>query len=78
MNHGFTVDMETLLRVMFRRHIDHYLINLIVALVKDKPIFSVQFHPEASPGPQDCYYIFEKFIKTIQSVNKRKSGAKKK
>ena len=78
MNHGFTVDMETLPSNVKETHRSLFDQSNCGFEVKDKPIFSVQFHPEASPGPQDCYYIFEKFIKTIQSVNKRKSGAKKK
>lgn len=28
----------------------------------DRPVFSVQYHPEASPGPQDSYYLFERFV----------------
>jgi carbamoyl-phosphate synthase small subunit len=34
--------------------------------VKDKPIFSVQYHPEASPGPQDSHYLFERFMTLIK------------
>jgi carbamoyl-phosphate synthase small subunit len=34
--------------------------------VKDKPIFSVQYHPEASPGPQDSHYLFERFRAMIE------------
>jgi carbamoyl-phosphate synthase small subunit len=34
--------------------------------VKDKPIFSVQYHPEASPGPQDSHYLFERFMTLIE------------
>jgi carbamoyl-phosphate synthase small subunit len=30
--------------------------------LKDRPVFSVQYHPEASPGPQDSHYLFERFI----------------
>ena len=30
--------------------------------VKDKPVFSVQYHPEASPGPQDSHYLFNRFV----------------
>ena len=43
--------------------------------VKNKPIFSVQYHPEASPGPQDSRYLFKKFINLI---SKEKNYAKKK
>ena len=35
--------------------------------VKDKPVFSVQYHPEASPGPQDSYYLFERFAEAIRA-----------
>jgi carbamoyl-phosphate synthase small subunit len=31
----------------------------------DKPAFSVQYHPEASPGPQDSHYLFEKFVRSL-------------
>ena len=30
--------------------------------LKDRPVFSVQYHPEASPGPQDSHYLFERFV----------------
>ena len=43
--------------------------------LKNKPIFSVQYHPEASPGPQDSKYLFNKFINYI---SKEKKYAKKK
>jgi carbamoyl-phosphate synthase small subunit len=32
----------------------------------DRPVFSVQYHPEASPGPQDSFYLFEKFASEMQ------------
>jgi carbamoyl-phosphate synthase small subunit len=32
----------------------------------DRPIFSVQYHPEASPGPQDSYYLFDRFAKAME------------
>ena len=78
MNHGFTVDMDSLPSNVKETHRSLFDQSNCGFEVIDKPVFSVQFHPEASPGPQDCYYIFEKFIKTIQSVNRRKSDAKKK
>ena len=78
MNHGFTVDMETLPSNVIETHRSLFDQSNCGFEVKDKPIFSVQFHPEASPGPQDCYYIFEQFINTIQSKNKRRLSAQKK
>jgi carbamoyl-phosphate synthase small subunit len=33
----------------------------------DRPVFSVQYHPEASPGPQDSYYLFERFADAISA-----------
>ncbi|MDG2379432.1 MAG: carbamoyl phosphate synthase small subunit, partial [Tateyamaria sp.] len=38
--------------------------------LQGKPIFSVQYHPEASPGPQDSYYLFERFA---EAMRKRKN-----
>jgi carbamoyl-phosphate synthase small subunit len=35
--------------------------------VDGKPIFSVQYHPEASPGPQDSYYLFDRFAEAMQA-----------
>jgi len=36
--------------------------------MKDKPVFSVQYHPEASPGPHDSRYLFDDFIELVKSV----------
>jgi carbamoyl-phosphate synthase small subunit len=33
----------------------------------DRPVFSVQYHPEASPGPQDSYYLFERFVEAMNA-----------
>ena len=43
--------------------------------VKEKKVFSVQYHPEANPGPQDSKYLFNKFLKNIIEV--KKNGKKK-
>ena len=40
--------------------------------LKNKPVFSVQYHPEANPGPQDSKYLFSNFIKDIKKYAKKK------
>jgi carbamoyl-phosphate synthase small subunit len=35
--------------------------------MKDRPVFSVQYHPEASPGPQDSIYLFDRFVKAMDA-----------
>lgn len=61
MNHGFTVDSETLPDDVLETHVSLFDGSNCGIRVKDRPIFSVQHHPEASPGPQDSYYLFERF-----------------
>jgi carbamoyl-phosphate synthase small subunit len=39
--------------------------------IKDKPIFSVQFHPESSPGPNDSRYLFDQFVENLKKVIKK-------
>ena len=40
--------------------------------LKSKPIFSVQYHPESNPGPQDSVYLFEEFVKSMKKNAKKK------
>lgn len=65
-NHGFSVDPESL---PSRAKISHWNLNdntLEGITVQDAPAFSVQFHPEAAPGPNDATYLFGKFRKLIE------------
>ena len=61
MNHGFAVDAETLPANAAATHISLFDGSNCGFELADQPAFSVQYHPEASPGPQDSHYLFEKF-----------------
>jgi len=68
MNHGFAVDSQTLPAGVVETHVSLFDgSNCGIAMV-DRPVFSVQHHPEASPGPQDSYYLFERFAGFMDSV----------
>ncbi len=61
MNHGFAVDSQTLPAGVRETHVSLFDGSNCGIRMEDKPVFSVQYHPEASPGPQDSYYLFQRF-----------------
>lgn len=65
-NHGFEVITDSLPAGVEESHISLFDGSNEGIMLKGKPVFSVQYHPEASPGPQDSYYLFEKFVEQIQ------------
>ncbi len=67
MNHGFTVDSQTLPAGVSETHVSLFDGSNCGIAVDGKPIFSVQYHPEASPGPQDSFYLFERFASAVQA-----------
>ncbi|WP_422358130.1 glutamine-hydrolyzing carbamoyl-phosphate synthase small subunit [Qipengyuania flava] len=62
MNHGFAVDGETLPDGVEQTHVSLFDGTNCGIAIKGKKAFGVQYHPEASPGPQDSFYLFEKFV----------------
>jgi carbamoyl-phosphate synthase small subunit len=61
-NHGFVVDSESLPRGVEPTHVSLFDKTNEGLRIIGKPVFSVQHHPEASPGPQDSHYLFERFV----------------
>ncbi|SMF73092.1 glutamine-hydrolyzing carbamoyl-phosphate synthase small subunit [Allosphingosinicella indica] len=65
MNHGFAVEAESLPANARPTHVSLFDGSLAGLELTDRPAFSVQYHPEASPGPQDSVYLFGKFVEMI-------------
>ena len=66
MNHGFTVDRDSLPAGVKETHVSLFDATNCGLRVEGKPIFSVQYHPEASPGPMDSHYLFERFASAVK------------
>ncbi len=66
-NHGFAVMEDTLPKGVKATHVSLFDGVLEGLRVEGKPVFSVQYHPEASPGPQDSHYLFERFVKLMDA-----------
>jgi len=66
MNHGFAVDPESLPGNAVETHVSLFDGSNCGIALTDRPAFSVQYHPEASPGPQDSHYLFDRFVKLIE------------
>ena len=75
MNHGFAVERESLPPAIEETHISLFDGSNCGIRLKGKPVFSVQYHPEASPGPHDSHYLFRRFLNAMRSPSKPRSGA---
>jgi carbamoyl-phosphate synthase small subunit len=62
MNHGFALDKDSLPANVTQTHVSLFDGSNCGIALKDKPVFSVQYHPEASPGPRDSHYLFTRFV----------------
>ena len=68
MNHGFTVDRATLPEGVVETHVSLFDGSNCGLALDGKPVFSVQYHPEASPGPQDSHYLFTRFAEEMEKA----------
>jgi carbamoyl-phosphate synthase small subunit len=66
MNHGFAVDRATLPPHAIETHVSLFDGSNCGIALKDRPVFSVQYHPEASPGPRDSRYLFTRFTRLMR------------
>jgi carbamoyl-phosphate synthase small subunit len=75
MNHGFALDKDSLPKNVEQTHFSLFDGSNCGIALKDKPVFSVQYHPEASPGPRDSHYLFRRFAEMMRQA---KTAAKRK
>ena len=66
MNHGFAVERDSLPANARETHVSLFDGSNAGLELTDRPAFSVQYHPEASPGPQDSFYLFERFVDELR------------
>ncbi len=70
MNHGFAVDKTTLPDNVTQTHVSLFDDSNCGLALNDRPVFSVQYHPEASPGPRDSHYLFKRFTDLMRGRKK--------
>jgi carbamoyl-phosphate synthase small subunit len=73
MNHGFAVDRASLPASVEETHVSLFDGSNAGLKLKGKPVFSVQYHPEASPGPQDSHYLFTRFVALMEERSRSNS-----
>ncbi|WP_342360583.1 glutamine-hydrolyzing carbamoyl-phosphate synthase small subunit [Terrarubrum flagellatum] len=74
MNHGFAVDPKTLPANAKETHVSLFDGSNCGIALTDRPAFSVQHHPEASPGPRDSHYLFDRFVEMMDKAKEKKAA----
>jgi len=77
MNHGFAIDTKTLPKDVEETHVSLFDGSNCGIRIKGKPVFSVQHHPEASPGPEDSHYLFTRFANLMREAKGGKPVAER-
>jgi carbamoyl-phosphate synthase small subunit len=67
MNHGFAVDRGSLPADVVETHVSLFDGSNCGLELAGRPVFSVQYHPEASPGPRDSRYLFQRFVELMDA-----------
>jgi carbamoyl-phosphate synthase small subunit len=75
MNHGFAVDRASLPANATETHVSLFDGSNCGIALTDRPAFSVQHHPEASPGPRDSHYLFDRFVALMEAAKSKRSAA---
>ncbi len=70
MNHGFAVDKASLPDNVTQTHVSLFDASNCGIALQDRPVFSVQYHPEASPGPRDSHYLFGQFVELMRDFKR--------
>jgi carbamoyl-phosphate synthase small subunit len=70
MNHGFAVDRATLPSSVTETHVSLFDGSNCGLALNDRPVFSVQYHPEASPGPRDSHKLFDRFVTMMREAKR--------
>ncbi len=74
MNHGFAVDPDSLPAGVVQTHVSLFDGSNTGIAMTDRPVFSVQYHPEASPGPQDSHYLFDRFAAMVDDTKAKRAA----